>query len=97
MELPRSVNGKNVEQIIEEARRYCCYETEEWISIDLGSLFPYAVDISLIIFTLGKCQYRQAPFLVDLTDNELFGLLRPKILLINLQILLPGQLCGRFL
>ncbi len=34
----RSVNGKNVEQIIEEARRYCCYETEEWISIDLGSL-----------------------------------------------------------
>lgn len=34
----RSVNGKTVKQIIEEAKPYFCYETEDWINIDLGSL-----------------------------------------------------------
>lgn len=34
----RSVNGKAVKQIIEEAKPYYCYEAEEGISIDLGSL-----------------------------------------------------------
>ncbi len=34
----RSVNGKTVKQIIEEAKPYYCYETEDWINIDLGSL-----------------------------------------------------------
>lgn len=34
----RSVNGKSVKQIIEEAKPYYCYETEEGINIDLGSL-----------------------------------------------------------
>ncbi len=34
----RSVNGKTVKEIIEEAKPYYCYETEEGINIDLGSL-----------------------------------------------------------
>ena len=33
-----SINGKSVKQIIEDAKPYYCYETEEWINIDLGSV-----------------------------------------------------------
>lgn len=32
-----SINGKTLKQIFEEAKPYYCYETEEWINIDLGS------------------------------------------------------------
>lgn len=34
----KSINGVTVGQIYENAKPYYCYETEEWISIDLGSL-----------------------------------------------------------
>lgn len=33
-----AINGKTVKQIFEEAEPYYCYETEDWITIDLGSL-----------------------------------------------------------
>ncbi|MDE6655800.1 MAG: hypothetical protein K2J85_02280 [Anaeroplasmataceae bacterium] len=33
-----AINGKTVEQIYEDAKPYYCYETEAWISVDLGSL-----------------------------------------------------------
>lgn len=33
-----SINGKSVRQIFEDAKPYACYETEDGISIDLGSL-----------------------------------------------------------
>ncbi|MDE6608408.1 MAG: S41 family peptidase, partial [Lachnospiraceae bacterium] len=33
-----SINGKSVGQIFEDAKQYACYETEDWISIDLASL-----------------------------------------------------------
>ncbi|MDE7095527.1 MAG: hypothetical protein K2O23_03480 [Anaeroplasmataceae bacterium] len=33
-----AINGKTVEQIYKDAEPYYCYETEVWISIDLGSL-----------------------------------------------------------
>lgn len=32
------INGKPVNRIFEDAKPYYCYETEDWISIDLGSL-----------------------------------------------------------
>lgn len=34
----KAINGKSVKQIFEDAKPYYCYETEDWISIDLGSL-----------------------------------------------------------
>ena len=33
-----AINGKTVGEIFEDARPYFCYETEDWINIDLGSL-----------------------------------------------------------
>ena len=33
-----AINGDTVEMIYEKAKPYYCYETEDWISIDLGSL-----------------------------------------------------------
>ncbi len=33
-----AINGKSVKQIFEDAKPYYCYETEDWINIDLGSL-----------------------------------------------------------
>ncbi|MDE6661137.1 MAG: hypothetical protein K2J93_04900 [Anaeroplasmataceae bacterium] len=33
-----AINGKTVEQIYKDAKPYYCYETEAWITIDLGSL-----------------------------------------------------------
>lgn len=33
-----AINGKTVKQIFDDAAPYYCYETEDWISIDLGSL-----------------------------------------------------------
>ncbi len=33
-----AINGKTVKQIYEDAKPYYCYETEDWIKIDLGSL-----------------------------------------------------------
>ncbi|MDE6586263.1 MAG: hypothetical protein K2K80_06260, partial [Clostridia bacterium] len=33
-----AINGKTVKQIYEDAKPYYCYETEDWINIDLGSL-----------------------------------------------------------
>lgn len=32
------IDGKTVKQIYEDAKPYYCYETEDWISIDLGSI-----------------------------------------------------------
>ena len=53
-----SINGKNVEQIFEDAKPYACYETEDWISIDLGSL------ASLDFYGF------HAPFSFEWTDGE---------------------------
>lgn len=33
-----AINGNSVQQIFENAKPYFCYETEDWISLDLGSL-----------------------------------------------------------
>ncbi len=33
-----AINGKTLKEIYESAKPYYCYETEDWISIDLGSL-----------------------------------------------------------
>lgn len=33
-----AINGDTVKQIFENAKQYYCYETEDWINIDLGSL-----------------------------------------------------------
>lgn len=33
-----AINGKSIKQIFEDATPYYCYETEDWINIDLGSL-----------------------------------------------------------
>lgn len=33
-----AINGKSVKQIFDDAEPYYCYETEDWINIDLGSL-----------------------------------------------------------
>ncbi len=33
-----AINGKTVEQISDDIKPYSCYETEDWISLDLGSL-----------------------------------------------------------
>lgn len=33
-----TINGKSVKQIYDDATPYYCYETEDWINIDLGSL-----------------------------------------------------------
>ena len=33
-----AINGKTVEEIYDDAKPYSCYETEDWMSIDLGSL-----------------------------------------------------------
>lgn len=33
-----AINGKSVKQIFDDAKPYYCYETEDWINIDLGSL-----------------------------------------------------------
>ncbi len=32
------INGKKVKQILEDAKPYFCYESEDWIDFDLGSL-----------------------------------------------------------
>lgn len=32
------INGKSIQEIYDEAKPYYCFETEDWISIDLGSL-----------------------------------------------------------
>lgn len=53
-----SINGKSVRQIFEDAKRYACYETEDWISIDLGSL------ASLDFYGF------HAPFSFEWTDGE---------------------------
>lgn len=53
-----SINGKSVRQIFEEAKPYVCYETEDWISIDLGSL------ASLAFYGY------HAPFSFEWTDGE---------------------------
>lgn len=53
-----SINGKSVEQIFEDAKPYACYETEDWISIDLGSL------ASLDFYGF------HAPFSFEWTDGE---------------------------
>lgn len=33
-----AINGKSVKQIIDDVKPYYCYETEDWINVDLGSL-----------------------------------------------------------
>lgn len=53
-----SINGISVEQIFEDAKAYICYETEEGISIDLGSL------ASLDFYGY------HAPFCYEWTDGE---------------------------
>lgn len=53
-----SINGKSIRQILEDAKPYACYETEDWISIDLGSL------ASLDFYGY------HAPFLFEWTDGE---------------------------
>lgn len=53
-----SINGKSVGQIFEDAKAYACYETEDWISIDLGSL------ASLDFYGY------HAPFCYEWTDGE---------------------------
>ncbi len=53
-----SINGKCVEQLFEDAKPYVCYETEDWISIDLGSLA-----------TLDFYGY-DAPFVFEWTDGD---------------------------
>lgn len=53
-----SINGKSVGQIFEDAKPYVCYETEDGISIDLGSLA-----------TLDFYGYH-APFSFEWTDGE---------------------------
>lgn len=53
-----SINGKDVGQIFEDAKPYACYETEDWISIDLGSL------ASLDFYGY------HAPFSFEWTDGE---------------------------
>lgn len=53
-----AINGKTVEKIFEEAEPYFCYETEDWISIDLGSL-------AMLDF-LGYSQ----PFTYEWSDGE---------------------------
>ncbi|MBD5632714.1 MAG: hypothetical protein HDP34_05740 [Clostridia bacterium] len=53
-----SINGKTVKQIFEDAKPYYCYETEDWISIDLGS-----------IANLEFLGYN-APFTYEWTDGE---------------------------
>lgn len=53
-----SINGKTVRQIFEDARPYYCYETEDWISIDLVSLA-----------TLDFLEYSE-PFVYEWTNGE---------------------------
>lgn len=53
-----AINGKPVERIYEDAKPYYCYETEDWISIDLGSLA-----------TLDFLGY-SAPFTYEWSDGE---------------------------
>lgn len=53
-----AINGKTVKQIYEEAEPYYCYETEDGISIDLGSLAT--------LDFLGYCE----PFVYTWTDGD---------------------------
>lgn len=53
-----AINGKSVEQITDEAKPYYCYETENWITIDFGS-----------IATLDFLGYSE-PFTYEWSDGE---------------------------
>lgn len=53
-----AINGKKVKQIFEDAKPYYCYETEDWINIDLGSLA-----------TLGFLGYSE-PFTYEWSDGD---------------------------
>lgn len=53
-----AINGKTVKQIFEDAKPYYCYETEDWINIDLGSLA-----------TLGFLGYSE-PFTYEWSDGD---------------------------